>query len=89
MAEAIRKALHAYLSEEAHDAWHQFAEDNDVSLSAVLTAFGPALTDETEMTMGQKLESIVGRAHEDQREKRRQRRQVIAKRSIEKAQSEA
>lgn len=85
MADAVRKALHAYLSEEAHDAWHQFAEDNDVSLSAVLTAFGPALADQREITMGQKLESVVAQAHAMQRDKRRNRRQVVARRTPQKA----
>jgi hypothetical protein len=27
-----RKAIHAYLSPEAHDAWHDFAAENGVSV---------------------------------------------------------
>ena len=82
---AVRKALHAYLSEEAHDAWHRFAEDNGVSLSAVLTALGTSLTDTTEMTTGQKLDLVITRAENAEREKRRERRKAIAQRTFEKA----
>lgn len=82
---AVRKALHAYLSEEAHDAWHRFAEDNGVSLSAVLTALGTSLADTTEMTTGQKLDSVITQAENAEREKRRERRKAIANRTFEKA----
>jgi hypothetical protein len=82
---AVRKALHAYLSEEAHDAWHRFAEDNGVSLSAVLTALGPSLSEKTDMTTGQKLESVITQAEDAEREKRRERRKAIAQRTLEKA----
>ncbi len=37
MAEA-RKAIHAYLSPEAHDRWHDFAADEGVSVSGLLEA---------------------------------------------------
>jgi hypothetical protein len=33
-----RKALHAYLSDEAHDAWHDRAAEHGVSVSALLEA---------------------------------------------------
>jgi hypothetical protein len=33
-----RKAIHAYLSPEAHDAWHDFAAENGVSVSGLLEA---------------------------------------------------
>ena len=73
------------MSEEAHDAWHRFAEDNGVSLSAVLTALGTSLTDTTEMTTGQKLDSVITQAENAEREKRRERRKAIAQRTFEKA----
>lgn len=40
-----RKALHAYVTDEAHDAWHDFAATNGVSVSALLEvmAFGLAV----------------------------------------------
>lgn len=33
-----RKAIHAYLSPDAHDAWHDFAAENGVSVSGLLEA---------------------------------------------------
>jgi hypothetical protein len=35
---ATRKAIHAYLSPEAHDSWHDFAAENGVSVSGLLEA---------------------------------------------------
>jgi hypothetical protein len=35
---ATRKAIHAYLSPEAHDGWHDFAAENGVSVSGLLEA---------------------------------------------------
>ncbi len=86
MTAHVRKALHAYLSEEAYETWHRFAEECGVSLSAVLTALGPALSDPSEMTTGQKLEAIISQAKDDERDKRRARRKAIAQRTVEKAQ---
>ena len=36
-----RKALHAYLSDEAHEAWHEAAAEHGVSASAILEALAP------------------------------------------------
>lgn len=33
-----RRALHAYLSDEAHEIWQRFAEDNGVSMTGLLEA---------------------------------------------------
>jgi hypothetical protein len=33
-----RKAIHAYLSPEAHDGWHAFAAEHGVSVSGLLEA---------------------------------------------------
>jgi hypothetical protein len=38
-----RRALHAYLSREAHDAWHDFAAEQGVSVSGLLEASGQNL----------------------------------------------
>jgi hypothetical protein len=38
-----RRALHAYLSKEAHDAWHDFAAEQGVSVSGLLEASGREL----------------------------------------------
>ncbi len=37
-SQADRRALHAYVSGEAHEQWHQFAAEQGVSVSAVLEA---------------------------------------------------
>lgn len=42
-----RRALHAYLSPEAHDAWHDFAAEQGVSVSGLLEAIGEDLVDVT------------------------------------------
>lgn len=38
-----RQALHAYLSEQAHKAWQDFAEHNGVSVTGLLEAIGQEL----------------------------------------------
>lgn len=38
-----RKALHAYLSDDAHEKWHGFAAEQGVSVSAVLEALSSEL----------------------------------------------
>ena len=38
-----RRALHAYVSDDAHDAWHDFAAENGVTVSALLEALTPHL----------------------------------------------
>jgi len=43
-----RKALHAYLSDEAHEAWHAFSEANGISVTGLLEALGIELHDELE-----------------------------------------
>lgn len=40
MADSRRAAIHAYLSDEAHEAWHEFAAENGVSVSGLLEAMG-------------------------------------------------
>ncbi len=40
---AGRKALHAYVSDEAHDAWHEAAAEHGVSASAILEALAPII----------------------------------------------
>lgn len=40
-----RRALHAYLSPESHDAWHDFAAEQGVSVSGILEAYGLELVD--------------------------------------------
>lgn len=38
-----RKALHAYVSDDAHDLWHGAAAEHGVSASAILEALAPII----------------------------------------------
>lgn len=40
-----RRAIHAYLSQEAHESWRAFADENGVSVSALLEAYAALLQD--------------------------------------------
>lgn len=40
---SARRALHAYVSDDAHDAWHDFAAENGVTVSGLLEALTPHL----------------------------------------------
>ncbi len=42
-----RKAIHAYMSDNAHDQWHDFAAEQGVSVSAILEALAPRLNPDT------------------------------------------
>jgi hypothetical protein len=42
---ATRKAIHAYLSPAAHDAWHDFAAEHGVSVSGLLEAIANEWSD--------------------------------------------
>lgn len=42
-ATSSRRALHAYVSDDAHDAWHDFAAENGVTVSGLLEALTPML----------------------------------------------
>lgn len=42
-----RRALHAYVSDDAHDQWHNVAVEWGVSVSALLEALAPTLSSET------------------------------------------
>ena len=43
MTTSDRRALHAFVSDEAHDYWHDFAAEQGVSVSAILEALAPVL----------------------------------------------
>ena len=45
MTTSDRRALHAFVSDQAHDRWHDFAAEQGVSVSAVLEALAPVLAD--------------------------------------------
>lgn len=40
---ADRRAIHAYVSADTHEAWHRFCEEEGISLSGLLEVMGPRL----------------------------------------------
>ena len=70
-----RKALHAYVSDAAHDQWHDFAAEEGVSVSALIEAFAPQLGDpdrESE-TVNVRLGAVVVSARKIDAARRRRR----------------
>lgn len=72
-----RKALHAYVSDEAHDQWHGFAADQGVSVSAILEALAPELDTEARpepAELDARLDAVVKAARRIDSQRRRRRR---------------
>ncbi|MEZ5375462.1 MAG: hypothetical protein R2733_03060 [Acidimicrobiales bacterium] len=73
-----RKALHAYVSDDAHDQWHGFAAEQGVSVSAILEALAPELIVDDEPADGEKLserlDTVIRAARRIDAERRRRRR---------------
>ncbi len=72
-----RKALHAYVSDDAHDHWHGFAAEQGVSVSAILEALAPELDLDAPMSheqLGQRLNTVVKSARKIDAQRRRRRR---------------
>ena len=71
-----RKALHAYVSDDAHDQWHGFAAEQGVSVSAILEALAPELDIDSERDdkMSQRLDDVVKAARKIDAQRRRRRR---------------
>jgi hypothetical protein len=44
-----RKAIHAFLTPGSHEAWHEFAADNGVSVSGLIEAMALDWSDRTEV----------------------------------------
>ncbi len=70
-----RKALHAYLSDDAHETWHQFAATHGISVSATLEALAAELQ-ASEVADGGSIDfdPIVSRARQTDAARRRRRR---------------
>lgn len=72
-----RKALHAYVSDDAHEQWHGFAAEQGVSVSAVLEALAPELEiDGTSPAepLTTRLDEVVRAARKIDAQRRRRRR---------------
>jgi hypothetical protein len=72
-----RKALHAYVSDDAHDHWHGFAAEQGVSVSAILEALAPELSLDAPMSheqLGARLNTVIKSARKIDAQRRRRRR---------------
>lgn len=72
-----RKALHAYVSDDAHDQWHGFAAEQGVSVSAVLEALAPELdfdADREPADLASRLAQVVKSARRIDADRRRRRK---------------
>ncbi len=72
-----RKALHAYVSDDAHDQWHGFAAEQGVSVSAILEALAPELDTDAQneaADLGSRLTAVVKAARKIDAQRRRRRR---------------
>ncbi len=66
-----RRAIHAYVTDEAHDCWHDFAAEQGVSVSAVLEALASQLG--TTADMAAVLDDVVTNARRIDATRRRRR----------------
>lgn len=72
-----RRALHAYVSDDAHDLWHGFAAEQGVSVSAILEALAPELNFEAQQSgeqLKERLNTVVKSARQIDAARRRRRR---------------
>ena len=70
-----RRAIHAFVSPEAHEQWHDFAAEEGVSVSALIEAFAPELGDPArgEEPMHERLSFVVLAARKIDASRRRRR----------------
>jgi len=68
-----RKALHAYVSTDAHEQWHSAAQTWGVSVSALLEALAPDLPD-VDLVIGDRGDAIVTTSRQIDAQRRRRRR---------------
>lgn len=72
-----RKALHAYVSDDAHEQWHGFAAEQGVSVSAILEALAPELDTDARpepADMNSRIDSVIKTARKIDAQRRRRRR---------------
>jgi hypothetical protein len=69
--EPERRALHAYLSDDAHERWHDIAADLGVSVSALLESMAADLDEGGGIVIGPHFEETVRRARRIDAERRR------------------
>lgn len=59
MTKPARRALHAYVSDDAHDAWHDFAAENGVTVSGLLEALTTHLQAADDVTLESAFETSI------------------------------
>ncbi len=69
-----RRALHAYVSGDAHELWHGAAAEWGVSVSAILEALAPQLESGDTTTSGTGDEQLITTARKIDAERRRRTR---------------
>ncbi len=74
--DSSRPALHAYVSDDAHDKWHGFAAEQGVSVSAILEALAPQLRveDGDDRSVASGIDDVVKEARKIDAVRRRRRR---------------
>lgn len=70
-----RRAIHAFVSAEAHERWHDFAAEEGISVSALIEAFAPELSDPShgDEPMAVRMQSVVVVARKIDASRRRRR----------------
>jgi hypothetical protein len=66
-----RRALHAYLSDDAHDTWHRVSADLGCSVSAMLEAMATGFDATDAPDLSERLAPIVKRARRIDADRRR------------------
>lgn len=67
-----RRALHAFLSDDAHDAWHRVAADLGVSVSGMLEAMAFELQKPArDSALGDRVDTLVKQARKIDADRRR------------------
>jgi hypothetical protein len=69
-----RRALHAYLSDEAHEAWHDFAAENGVSVSALLEVLNAPLNSDLDAPVVDVMNDVIPAARATDASRRRRSR---------------
>ena len=69
MSDPDKKNFHAKVTTETHDQWHDFAADQGVSVTALVEALAPNLTDGNPL-----LAPVIGNARKLDADRRRRAR---------------
>lgn len=68
-----KRALHAYVTDAGHQAWHDFADRNGISVSALLEALAPVLAASDVVDVEVELDAVVLAARRIDSSRRRRR----------------